>query len=320
MARHPYLHFYLCPSLIALVGVAGMPMAGRTQGNQYFLIPGAAATVVVDSRITVAIHEADLDGRISDSSASLVTGVKWMVNGKPADQQDASAGTLRAGLVLDRATYTAPHSVPATNPVAVSVTFTPGPGKAEITLICNVTVRDQGNFVTIDGPGTPPLRYELDDRYSSPQMRSLLARGMSVGPELQVSAGPLSAVTKTPDLPAMTSVMMTLLVAGKTPGTYQWSVPGSTATTVMLLVGSDQYLSVDCQPHGSASCQTVPLSGSTQITSVDATNAVRGSFSGQVVQIVAGKPTKYFAVTGGFNVALQGGGRLGTVALQGSAR
>jgi hypothetical protein len=238
---------------------------------------------------------------------SVVTGVGWMVNGKPLNQQDATVGTLRAQAVIDRATYTAPHVVPAKNPVALSVTFSPPGGKASITLVCNVTIRDQGNFVTIAGPKRPPSRYELSDRYSSPQMRSLMAHATSVGPELQILVNPLSASTVSPDLPATTSVMMMLLVAGKTPGTYDWSLPGSSATVVTLQIATEQYLSADCQPHGSPSCQTVPLPGFTQITSVDAaTNTVRGSFAGQLVQIVAGKPTYYVAVTGGFNVALQG--------------
>lgn len=109
------------------------------------------------------------------------------LNGKPPGS-DPSEGNLTIPLTLTSATYKAPHTVPKVNPVAVAIAVLPqGPIKNKITLICNVTVVDRTNAFSVTGPKTAFGVYYLDDRYSSAQVQSMLARAYMAGPELAVT-------------------------------------------------------------------------------------------------------------------------------------
>jgi hypothetical protein len=289
------------------------PAAARTQGDAgsaFVLVPGGTAIVAVDGSVHLSIVAPDADGGLPEAALDTVTSVAWTVNGQPVDQLDPAAGRLRLTMKLNEATYTAPHEIPKTNPVAVAVRFKPSPtAKTEVTLICNITVRDQGNFLALDGAKFPPSRFELNDKYSSPQMRAMFARATAAGPETLISLGPLSPAAMSAELPASIAVRVTLLVAGKTAGDYGWTLPGATANSLVVLMGPEQFLSADCTPHGAPNCNAKPTQGVTRVLSVDtATNTIRGTFQGQLVHIVTGKPADYVTVTGGFNAAIQGFG------------
>src|SRR5690348_4472036 len=76
-------------------------------------------------------------------SAGLVA--SWTLNGAGFSHQDPAAGRIRPDLTTRHCDYTAPDHVPTRNPVAVSVTLTPNGAKAQITLVCNVTIVDAPN-------------------------------------------------------------------------------------------------------------------------------------------------------------------------------
>lgn len=299
---------------IAAVLAALSPAHGRARTDDHYLIPGDAH-VGIEQTITLSVHTIDADNNLIPNTLDVSTTLTWTLNGKTVDAQNAADGHLAPGLVQTTAVYTAPRTVPARNPVAVAVTFRLKPTGPATTIVANITVVDKGNFFSLTGPFQDPTltHYQLNDQFSGSQVQSMLAHAMTMNGMTQVSVAPMEPGATHAGPAENVSARLTLTVAGTAPGDYAWSLPSTTATTVMVQIGSakglDLYLSADCVPHGDPNCQAVPLKGTTKILSVDpATHLMRGAFSGLVVRSENGRPTKYASLTGVFRVATTGVG------------
>lgn len=280
--------------------------------EDYALIPGAAFTLTVDQSVNLQLVTVG-DGGIHQ--IDILDKIAWTVNGKPPGS-DPSEGNLTIPLTLTSATYKAPHTVPKVNPVAVAITVLPqGPIKTKITLICNVTVVDRTNAFSVTGPKVAFGAYYLDDRHSSPQVQSMLARAYMAGPELAINVSAMQPGGAGGGEQYHGMGMMSLFVNGSDVGDHKWALPttggasGPGATTVMLTItvnGVDMYSTGDCLPHGDNNCKPVSTKGVTRITAFDKkTNEVSGSFEGQVVKLVNGKPSIYAQASGTFKTMLQ---------------
>ena len=267
----------------------------------------------MDQSVNIQIVNIGVGGDIQQ--IDILDKVAWTVNGKPPGS-DSSEGTLTIPLTLTSATYKAPHTVPKVNPVAVAITvLAQGPIKTKLTLICNVTVVDRTNAFSVTSPKTAFGAYYLDDRYSSAQVQSMLARAYMAGPELAITVSAMQPGGAGGGEQYHGTGMMSLFVNGGDIGDHKWALPttGSTsgpgATTVMLTItvnGVDMYSTRDCLPHGDNNCKPVSTKGVTHITGFDKkTNEVLGSFEGQVVKLVSGKPSSYAQASGTFKTTLQ---------------
>lgn len=275
--------------------------------QEYVLLPGAAVTIPVDQTINLGIITIDANGGWHD--VDILQGLEWTMNGKVGE--DPSEGKLAVQLGLLRATYKAPHTVPKVNPVAIAVTILPqGPIKSKLTLICKVTVVEQVNMFNVTGPHQAFGLYQLDDRFSAPQVQAMLARAYMAGPELAINVGAMQPGGAGGGEMYHGTGTMSLLVNGTSIGEHQWTLPGSSATTVQLTIaggsGIEMYSTGDCLPHGDNNCKPVSTKGTTRITAFDnKTNEVSGSFQGQVVKLVNGKPSSYAQAFGSFKTKLQ---------------
>ena len=274
---------------------------------EYVLLPGSAVNVLVDETINLGIITIDANGNWHD--IDITQGVQWSMNGKIGGD-DPSEGKLTAQLGLLRATYKAPHTVPKVNPVAIAVTILPpGPIKSKLTLICNVTVIDKDNMFNVTGPGQAPGMYQLDDRYSNPQMQAMLARAYMAGPELAINVSAMQPRGAGGGEMYHSNGTMSLFVNSTSLGEHEWTLPGASATTVQLTIAGksmEMYSTGDCLPHGDSNCKPVSTKGATRIIAFDQkTGEVSGSFQGQVVKLDNGKPSTYAVAIGSFKTKLQ---------------
>lgn len=299
-------------AVTAAIATLASAHSHAARADDYFLRPGDAQ-VGIEQTITVSLHTIDANRNLVPNTIDLSTSLTWTLNGKTVDAQNAADGHLAPSEVQGQAVYTAPHAVPAKNPVAVAVSFRPTPTGPALTLVANITVVDKGNFFSLTGPFQDPTltHYQLNDQFSGSQVQSMLAHAMTMNGMTQVSVAPMEPGATHAGAAENVSARLTLTIAGTAPGDYAWSLPGATATTVMAQIGSakglDLYLSADCVPHGNPNCQAVPLKGTTKILSIDpATHVMRGTFSGLVVRSENGRPTKYASLTGTFRVATTG--------------
>ena len=272
----------------------------------YVLLPGGSVTIPVDQTINLGIVTIDANGLWHD--IDILQGVQWTMNGQVGD--DPSEGKLTVQLGLLRGTYKAPHTVPKTNPVAIAVTILPqGPIKSKLTLICNITVVDQVNMFNVTGPHQAFGLYQLDDRYSAPQVQAMLARAYMAGPELAINVSAMQPGGAGGGEMYHGTGTMSLFVNSAAIGEHPWTLPGSSATTVQLTItgkSMEMYSSGDCLPHGDNNCKPQSTKGSTRITAFDQkTGEVSGTFQGQVVKLVNGKPSTYALAFGSFKTKLQ---------------
>ena len=291
---------------VVAVVVAFSSVSLWSADQEYVLLPGAAVTIPVDQTINLGIVTIDANGNWHD--IDILQGVEWTMNGKVGD--DPSEGKLAVQLGLIRGTYKAPHTVPKVNPVAIAVTILPqGPIKSKLTLICNVTVVDQVNMFNVTGPHQAFGLYQLDDRFSSPQVQAMLARAYMAGPELAINVGAMQPGGAGGGEMYHTTGTMSLFVNGTAVGEHQWTLPGSSATTVQLTIAGtsmEMYSTGDCLPHGDNNCKPQTTKGSTRITAFDQkTGEISGTFQGQVVKLVNGKPSSYAQAFGSFKTKLQ---------------
>jgi len=272
----------------------------------YVLLPGSAVTITVDQTINLGIITIDANGGWHD--VDILQGLQWTTNGKIGD--DPIEGKLTVQLDLLHATYKAPHTVPKVNPVAVAVTILPqGPIKSKLTLICNVTVVDRPNMFNVTGPGQAFGMFQLDDRYSTPQVQSMLARAYMAGPELAINVSAMQPGGAGGGEMYHSNGTMSLFVNGTQVGEHEWTLPGASATTVQLTIAGssmEMYSTGDCLPHGDNNCKPQSTKGSTRITAFDQkTGEVSGTFQGKVVKVVNGKPSTYALAFGSFKTKLQ---------------
>ncbi len=293
--------------LVLAVVVVFSSEAFCASDQDYVLIPGASVSVPVDQIINLGVVTIDANGNWHD--VDILQGVQWTMNGKVGD--DPSEGKLTVQLGLLRGTYKAPHTVPKVNPVAIAVTILPqGSIKSKLTLICNVTVVDRLNMFDITGPKQAFGLYQLDDRYSMPQVQAMLARAYMAGPELAISVSAMQPGGAGGGEMYHGTGTMSLFVNSAELGEHQWTLPGARATTVQLTItgssGMEMYSTGDCLPHGDNNCKPVSTKGITRITAFDKkTNEVSGSFQGQVVKLLNGKPSSYAQAFGSFKTTLQ---------------
>lgn len=274
--------------------------------EEYVLLPGSEVSIPVDQTINLGIITIDASGKWHD--IDILQGVQWTMNGQVGG--DSSEGKLTAQLGLLRATYKAPHTVPKVNPVAIAVTILPqGQIKSKLTLICNVTVTDRLNMFNVTGPHQAFGLYQLDDRYSMPQVQAMLARAYIAGPELAINVSAMQPGGAGGGEVYHSNGTMSLFVNSTTVGEHEWTLPGASATTVQLTIAGksiDMYSTGDCLPHGDNNCKPVSTKGSTHIAVFDPkTGEVTGSFQGQVVKLVKGKPSSYALAFGSFRTKLQ---------------
>lgn len=297
--------------LVVLLAIASMACA--QQQDDFYLAPGYRITLAVDNSVDLSLIVLDVDGLPHQTS---IDAGDWMVNGKDTSQLDSSEGRFRQGMPPTAATYTAPHTVPKTNPVAVAFSFLPTSGsKTKETVVCNITIVDRSNNFQISGKGGAESYFELDDRFSAPAVRNMLAHAAMAGPELMVNVGALQPGGPGGGAKSHSNGTMVLTIAGTSPGRFPWTLPGSSATTVMLTIAgssSEMYSTGDCLPHGSNNCKPTPTQGYTQITSYDPkTGEVGGRFQGTVVKLDSnGRPSSYASASGSFQVSLQSLGGL----------
>ena len=284
-------------------------MACAQQQDDFYLAPGYKLTLAVDNSADLSLIVLDVNGLPHQTS---IDAGDWMVNGKDTSQLDSSEGKFRTGMPPTTATYTAPHTVPKVNPVAVAFTFQPTSGsKSKETVVCNITIVDRTNNFQISGRGGSENYFELDDRFSAPAMRNMLTRAATAGPELMVNVGAMQPGGAGGGVKSRSNGTMVLTIAGTSPGHFNWTLPGSSATTVMLTIaggsGSEMYSTGDCLPHGDNHCAPTPTHGYTQITSYDPkTGEIGGRFQGIVVKLDSnGRPSTYASASGSFQVSLQ---------------
>lgn len=274
--------------------------------EEYVLLPGSEVSIPVDQTINLGIITIDANGKWHD--IDILQGVQWTMNGNVG--ADPAEGKLTAQLGLIRATYKAPHTVPKVNPVAIAVTILPqGPIKSKLTLICNVTVTDRLNMFNVTGPHQAFGLFQLDDRYSTPQVQAMLARAYMAGPELAINVSAMQPGGTGGGEMYHSNGTMSLFVNSTSVGEHQWTLPGNSATTVQLTIAGksiDMYSSGDCLPHGDNNCKPVSTMGITRIDAFDQkTGEISGSFQGQVVKLVNGKPSTYAQAFGSFKTKLQ---------------
>jgi len=295
---------------ILLMGFGSVSLSAD-ETDSYTLLPGPATTLEVDQPLTLGLARIDVDGSIHD--IDLKEQVSWSINGGAPDA-DPSEGKLTLSLTLSQAKYTAPHTVPKVNPVAVAISVLPqGQIKSKLTFICTITIVDRENVFSITGPRVPISIYQLDDRYSMPQVRAMLARATMQGPELGITVSAMQPGGAGGGEMYHANATMMLFINGSAPGEYPWKIPvsgSSNATTVMLTIaggqGADMYSTGDCLPHGDNNCKAQSTKGVTRILSFDTkSNEVSGEFRGQVVKLVNGKPSSYVQTSGSFKATLQ---------------
>lgn len=293
--------------LAILFGVTSIACA--QQQDDFYLAPGYKMTLAVDNSVDLSLIVLDVNGLPHQTS---IDAGDWTVNGKDTSQLDPSLGKFRTGMPPTTGTYTAPHTVPKVNPVAVAFTFYPTSGsKSKEIVVCNVTIVDRSNYFQLSGRGGAESYFELDGRYSSPAMRNMLAHAAVAGPELMVNVGAMQPGGAGGGMQSHSNGTMVLTIAGTSSGKFNWSLPGSSATTVMLTIagssGAEMYSTGDCLPHGSNDCKPTATQGYTQITSYDAkTGEVGGRFQGTVVKLDRnGRPSTYASASGSFQVTLQ---------------
>lgn len=125
--------------------------------SNYVMHPGASATVSTGGKLNLFFQYITTEGAVINGASDLSI-ANWTINGKSAGQGGDGEGTLRVtdGMNATKVEYTAPDKIPATNPVAVAVSFHPSSGsKSMVTLICNITVI-AGYKVTVDMELTGP--------------------------------------------------------------------------------------------------------------------------------------------------------------------
>lgn len=298
--------------LAVSLGVAAMACA--QQQDDFYLAPGYKVTLAVDGSVDLSLIVLDVGGGIHQTS---IDAGDWTINGKDSKQLDAAEGRFRTGMPPTTGTYTAPHTVPKSNPVAVAFSFYPASGsKTKETVVCNITIVERGNNFQISGRGRSENNFELDDRFSAPTVQNMLAHAAIAGPELMVNVGAMQPGGAGGGVKSHSNGTMVLTIAGTSPGKFNWSLPGSSATTVMLTIaggsGAEMYSTGDCLPHGSNDCKPTPTQGYTQIISYDPkTGEVGGRFQGTVVKLDdRGRPSTYATTSGSFQVTLQALGGL----------
>jgi len=289
-------------------------MACAQQQDDFYLAPGYRITLAVDNSVDLSLIVLDIDGLPHQTS---IDAGNWTINGKDSSQLDPSEGKFRTSLAIISGTYTAPHTVPKVNPVAVAFSFQPTAGsKTKETVVCNITIVERSNNFQISGRRGSEDSFELDDRFSAPAVRNMLAHAAVAGSELMVNVGAMQAGGAGGGVKTHSNGTMVLTIAGTSTGHFNWTLPGSSATTVMLTVaggsGSDMYSTGDCLPHGDNHCTPTPTHGYTQITSYDPkTGEVGGRFQGTVVKLDNnGRPSTYASASGSFQVTLQALGGL----------
>ncbi len=298
--------------VLAVLFVASS-MACAQQQDDFYLAPGYRITLAVDNSVDLSLIVLDVDGLPHQTS---IDAGDWMVNGKDTSQLDPWEGKFRTGMPTTTATYTAPHTVPKTNPVAVAFSFQPSSGsKSKETVVCNITIVDRSSNFQISGRGGSENNFKLDDRFSAPAVRNMLAHAAMAGPELMVNVGAMQPGGAGGGVKSHSNGTMVLTIAGTSPGRFPWTLPGNSATTVMLTIAgssSEMYSTGDCLPHGSNNCKPTPTQGYTQITSYDPkTGEVGGRFQGTVVKLDNnGRPSSYASASGSFQVSLQSLGGL----------
>ena len=291
--------------------LAVSPLAPGQQRDDIFLMPGPTMILPADGKLRLGVVVLKPDGSIQDIAYSAYPGWKWSVNGSDPSVLAPAEGILQTGIPFTTADYIAPHAVPKTNPVTVAISYQPIPTeKTRITLVCNITIVDRSNFFQLGGKDAPQGRFELNERYSAAGTISMLERAMIAGPETMVTVGAMEPGGAGGGVKTHSSGTMNLTIAGAAPGDYKWTLPGSSATTVMLMIaggsGEDLYSTGDCLPHGVADCRSKSTEGATRIISYDkSTGQVTGEFQGTVVKLVNGQPSSYSSVFGSFRVSLQ---------------
>lgn len=114
----------------------------------YVLVPGSTSILPVDEQMKFAIQWYSDDGTPHEG-VNAFSGKQlpeWTVNGQPWTNQNPVNGKLSVDLTFEKATYTAPSKIPATNPVVIAVRFHASDASKEmITLICSVKIIDPGN-------------------------------------------------------------------------------------------------------------------------------------------------------------------------------
>jgi hypothetical protein len=127
--------------------------------NNYFMAPSSSLTLNVNQTATLKIGYIDANGDIAPQE-KLDVGIEqtphWMLNGRDVSSA-SNDGHLSPDLTFLTATYQAPPTVPAKNPVAVAVSFHPGDtAKGLVTLICNIKIVSAKYKVVLDGEITGP--------------------------------------------------------------------------------------------------------------------------------------------------------------------
>jgi len=277
-------------------------------GYDYFLAPAEEMTIPVGGKLTLHVQTMNADGNILQADPAFVG--QWTINGK--ETADPQYGNISHGLSFVNATYTAPDKVPAKNPVDIAVRFkTRSQGnESKITLVCTITITDAKNYFFLGGDNIPKAFYEWDNTYLTPQVASKMAMGIFKEGELVIN---VNGNAKNKQKNTATIMGMSLMIDGKTPGTYPWKVSegsgSSTTTALTYLNGSGEhftYASGDCLPHKENPCQSISLQGSTTITDYNSkTGEIKGYFSGQVMTIDPGGNYIYATTYGRFSVTEQ---------------
>lgn len=278
-----------CCSLFFIVTTICAQDSTLSTASSYTLFPGDI-TISPGSSAHLAVQYVNKDGVISTVPA---IGLQWTIDGKDVNNQNAAEGQLKISL-QSGADYTAPATPPPHNPVSVTVTFADsnasGHSKAKLILLCHIHIIDQPNFFSINNNELFVMKEPLSDF-----QRKTFETAVNHN-------GQLALTISGSDTSLEKSMVINLVIAGNTVGSYPWQFSSSDYTTAQ--VGSPSksfsYISRDCVPHGSGDCKQISLQGITTITSIDkASKQVRGIFYGAMHY-----NDTYTTVSGGFRVFL----------------
>ncbi len=138
----------VCQLLFILILVTIRSHSYGQSVNNYLLIPGSTSLLPVDEQMKFSIYWYSDDGILHEGVNSFSKNQlpEWTINGQTWTSQNPANGKLSVDLGFEKATYTAPSKVPATNPVVIAVRFhASDTSKEMVTLICNLKIIDPGN-------------------------------------------------------------------------------------------------------------------------------------------------------------------------------
>jgi hypothetical protein len=254
------------------------------KANNYVLLPFRTnVTIPTNAKLNFEIGAINESGKIETVVSDINTSAVWTINGQPLNP---AYGKLDLNpLNKTKATYTAPEKVPPRNPVAVSVSFIEDDDKkTRITLVCNVTVANLNNYFYLENKGL----YQLDDIYLG-AMESKVALAVEQEGQLVISVNGTSKGAADSHLTSIMSMNVMLDMSGMVEHPWKTTEGGKGSSTVTLSYTNDEgkhftFGSGDCLPHGSGSCQTVSLQGTTYLFQYNKqTGVVQGTFYGTLM-------------------------------------